>query len=48
MATVREGDKTVLLVVDVQVGVVNECWEAPRVVANVARSVERAREQGCP
>lgn len=48
MATVREGDKTVLLVVDVQVGVVNECWEAPRVVANVARSVERAREQGVP
>lgn len=48
MATVREGDKTVLLVVDVQVGVVNECWEAPRIVANVARTVERAREQGVP
>lgn len=48
MATVRQGDKAVLLVVDVQVGVMNECWEAPRVIANVVRTVERAREQGVP
>ena len=48
MATVRDGDKAVLLVVDVQVGVMNECWEAPRVMANVVRTIERAREQGVP
>ena len=45
MASVREGSKSVLMVVDVQVGVVAEAWEAPRVVANVARAVERARAQ---
>ena len=48
MATVREGNKTVLLVVDVQVGVMAEAWDAPRVVGNVARTVERARGQGVP
>lgn len=48
MATVRDGDKTVLLVVDVQVGVVADAWDAPRVVANVARTVARARQQCVP
>jgi nicotinamidase-related amidase len=48
MATVREGKGSVLLVVDVQVGVVGEAWEAPRVIQNVARAVERARAQGVP
>ena len=48
MATVREGNKGVLVVVDVQVGVVGEAWEAPRVIANVARAVARARAQGVP
>jgi nicotinamidase-related amidase len=48
MATVREGNKPVLLVVDVQVGVVKEAWEASRVVRNVASTVERARSQGVP
>jgi len=48
MATVREGSKGVLVVVDVQVGVVSDAWEAPRVVRNVARAVERARAQGVP
>ncbi|MEP7101604.1 MAG: isochorismatase family protein [Burkholderiales bacterium] len=48
MASVREGNKGVLMVVDVQVGVVGEAWEAPRVVANAARAVERARAQGVP
>ena len=48
MASVREGNKGVLMVVDVQVGVVGEAWEAPRVIANVARAVERARAQGVP
>ena len=48
MATVRAGNKGVLVVVDVQVGVVAEAWEAPRVVGKVARAVERARAQGVP
>ena len=48
MATVREGNKGVLVVVDVQVGVVSEAWDAPRVITNVARTVERARDQGVP
>jgi nicotinamidase-related amidase len=48
MATVRAGNKAVLLVVDVQVGVVREAWDAPRIIANVARAVERARARGVP
>ena len=48
MATVRDGDKTVLLIVDVQVGVVCDAWQAPRVIANVARTVARARAEGVP
>ena len=48
MATVREGKQTALVVVDVQVGVVADAWEAPRVIQNLARAVERARAQGVP
>jgi nicotinamidase-related amidase len=48
MATVREGHQAVLLVVDMQVGVLGQAWDAPRVIANVARAVERARAQGAP
>lgn len=48
MATIREGDRGVLVVVDVQVGVMSEVWDAPRIIQNVARVVERARIQGVP
>ncbi len=48
MATVREGNKAVLLVVDVQVGVMGESWDSERVIKNVARVVERARAEGVP
>ena len=48
MATVREGNKGILLVVDVQVGVMKESWDAARIIENVARAVERARAQGVP
>ena len=48
MATVRAGNKGVLLIVDVQVGVMSEAWEASRVIGNVARAVERARAKGAP
>lgn len=43
MATVREGNKAVLLIVDAQVGVVHESWDASRIIKNVSRAVERAR-----
>ena len=48
MATVREGNKGVLLVVDVQVGVMRESWDSPRIIRNVARAVERARAKDVP
>ena len=48
MATVREGNRGVLLIVDAQVGVMREAWDAARVVGNVARAVERARERRVP
>jgi nicotinamidase-related amidase len=48
MATIRNGLQAVLLIVDVQVGVMAESWDAPRVIKNVARSVERARAQSVP
>lgn len=48
MATIREGNKSVLLVVDVQAGVMAGCWDAPRIIANVARAVERARDEQAP
>jgi nicotinamidase-related amidase len=48
MATVREGNKGILLVVDVQAGVMGESWEAPRIIKNVSRAVDRARAQGVP
>ena len=48
MASVRAGNRAVLIVVDVQVGVMRGGWEAPRVIGQVARAVERARAQGAP
>lgn len=48
MATVRGGNKGVLLVVDVQDGVMRDAWDAPRIIKNVSRAVERARAMGVP
>jgi nicotinamidase-related amidase len=48
MAIVRPGDKFVLLVVDVQAGVMESAWDSARVIGNVARAVDRAREHGVP
>ena len=48
MATIREGQQPVLLVVDVQNGVMADCWDRERVIANVARVVQRARERLVP
>jgi nicotinamidase-related amidase len=38
----------VLLVVDVQVGVMSESWDSERIIVNVARAVERARAEDVP
>ncbi|MES2959132.1 MAG: isochorismatase family protein [Pseudomonadota bacterium] len=48
MATVREGNQCVLLVVDVQVGVMSNAWDASRVIGNVALAVRRAQAAGVP
>ena len=48
MSTIRPGNNSALVVVDVQVGVMANSWEAPRVIKNVARAVERARNGGVP
>ena len=48
MAIVRSGNRAVLIVIDFQVGVVKNAWEAPRIAGNIARAVERARAQGAP
>jgi len=48
MATVRAGNRSVLLVVDVQAGVVSDAWDAPRIIQNVAHAVERARALEVP
>lgn len=48
MATIREGSGTALLVVDVQVGVMQNAWNSERVVHNVATVVERARQNDVP
>jgi nicotinamidase-related amidase len=48
VATVREGNKAVLIIVDVQAGVMREAWDARRIVGNVARTVDRARKEGVP
>jgi nicotinamidase-related amidase len=48
MATVRAGNKSALVVVDVQVGVVKDAWQAPRVIGNIAQAVQRARAAKVP
>ena len=48
MASIREGNQSVLMVVDVQVDVLNNAHAAEPTIANVARTVERARAAGVP
>ena len=48
MATIREGNQTVLLVVDAQVGVLSNSWESPRIIRNIQYAVDQARRQGIP
>jgi len=48
MATIRQGNKSILLIVDVQVGVMRGTWDAPRIIENINTAVEKARSQGVP
>lgn len=48
MAIIREGDKTALLIVDMQVGVIVGAWKDDLIIENTRRAVEKAREQGIP
>jgi nicotinamidase-related amidase len=48
MATIREGSKEVLLVVDVQAGVMQHAWDAPRIIQNIGLAVEKARSRSVP
>ncbi|WP_329251441.1 isochorismatase family protein [Streptomyces sp. NBC_01478] len=45
MTTLTERPNTALLLIDVQVGVVADAYERDAVVANIARLVDKAREQ---
>ena len=48
MAVIREGNKGVLVVVDAQVGVMQNVWDAPRIIKNIGIAVEKARNRGVP
>lgn len=48
MATIRDGKKAVLCVVDVQVGVMEQAWDAPRIIQNICQVVEKARSAAVP
>ena len=48
MTTIRKGQNTALMVVDVQQGVMKNAWEAQRVIANVAAAVAQARASNMP
>jgi len=48
MATIRDGHKDVLLVVDAQVGVMNHAWDASRIVENIDVAVKNARRHDIP
>ncbi|MBQ0931611.1 cysteine hydrolase family protein [Ideonella alba] len=48
MATVRPGDGSALLVVDMQVGVVADAWDAVGVLERIQGLVRRARSDGVP
>lgn len=48
MATIREGSRAILLVVDVQADVMRNAWEADRIIQNIAVSVDKARRDSIP
>jgi nicotinamidase-related amidase len=48
MSTVRPGNQTALIVVDVQVGVMANAWDASRVIKNLTHAVTLARQHKVP
>lgn len=48
MAVIRQGNQAVLLIVDVQVGVMRDAWQAAQIIQNINMAVERARSQAVP
>lgn len=48
MATVRDTTCSALVVVNMQIAVMSEAWNAERVTANVASAVDSARSAGVP
>lgn len=48
MAAIRDGNKIVLVIVDAQVGVIQEAWNAPQIIKNIDHAVKKARAQGVP
>ncbi|MBC8366118.1 isochorismatase family protein [bacterium] len=48
MATIREGNQTILLIVDMQAGVMAELQDAERVIAKASLAVDRARNENVP
>lgn len=48
MATVREGGRAALVLVDAQVGVMAQAWQAQAAIACMAQAVQHARARGAP
>jgi nicotinamidase-related amidase len=48
MAIIREGDKTALLIVDMQVHVIDSAWKEDFIIENTRRAVEKARNNDVP
>lgn len=48
MTTIKPPGKTALIVVDAQIGVMRDAWDADRIIKNIAHAVERARTQLVP
>ena len=48
MATIRDGNGTALIVIDLQNGVVANAWERDAVIGRTATLIDRAREDGVP
>ena len=48
MASIRETNKTALLIVDMQVDVIDSAWDEAGVIANVGLAVKRACERDIP
>jgi len=48
MAVIREGDKTALVIVDMQVDVIDSAWHEALIIENTRRAVEKARKRDIP